>query len=68
MSYLEKDKHLKLALRLMVTYLEEMKVIKKEMSREEKIDIMELFIVRYPKKLTVLLDAVNILSIPEEVS
>ena len=56
----------KLAVRLMETYLKEMGVIKKEMTLDERLDIMEHFIMRYPKKLMIMFETVNQLSIPED--
>lgn len=62
----KKNRPLLLALRLMVTYLEEVGVIREEMSREQRIEITDYFIMEYPNKLKAMLELVHKLSTPDE--
>lgn len=60
------NQFLKLALRLMLTYLEEVGIIREEMTREERIEITDYFIMQYPKKLVAMRELVHRLSTEEE--
>lgn len=62
----KKNRPLIMALRLMVTYLEEMGVIREDMPREQRIEITDYFIMEYPHKLEAMLELVRELSTPAE--
>jgi hypothetical protein len=61
----KKNQFLNLGLRLMVTYLEEIGIIREEMTPQARLEITDYFIMRYPEKLAAMLKLVYDLSTEE---